>query len=345
MNPRYRSTIILIGAVALCLLAACRGDAWEDKGHHIVNGAAIDALPAPLRAFYQQRRDYVVAHSVDPDNDKRKDRGRKLRGEPLEGPRHYIDLDRYGPPPFSALPENYQAAVSKFGQSTVDANGTVPWRIEEVYHNLVDAFRQKDGDAILRHSAWLGHYVADAHVPFHATENYDGQLSGQPKVHAYFEAALLTLIDPAEIRPAPARRITRPPHTLAFEWLRESYADVKPLLAADAANGGMRGPESRHLEGFARAARPIAIDRLTKAASRLASLWYSAWLDARRPDLSEIPSSPAPNPRRVAAKRVVVSSGTDLHFNGGSRYVPCRRAICARACAVIRVFSSMSSSR
>jgi hypothetical protein len=285
MRHRFLPTVTLVCALAVWALAAAPGAAWQDKGHQIVNGAAIDALPSPLRAFYQQHRAYVVEHSVDPDIDKRKDRERKLRGEPLEGPRHFIDLDRYGPPPFKALPEQYETAVARFGKSIVDQNGTVPWRIEEVYNNLVAAFKRRDDEAILQHSAWLGHYVADAHVPFHATENYDGQLTGQPKVHAYFEATLLTLLEPTEIHPAPARRIARAPHALAFEWLRESYRDVKPLLEADAVHGGTKGPDSRDLEGFAKTAKPIAVDRLTKASSRLSSLWYSAWLEAGRPDL------------------------------------------------------------
>ncbi len=285
MRRRSQPTVILTWTIASFLLAAPPGWTWEDKGHQIVNGGAVDALPAPLKAFYQQHRDYLVQHSVDPDIDKRQDRARKLRGEPLEGPRHFIDLDRYGPPPFTALPHDYEAAIEKFGKSTVDQNGTVPWRIEEVYRELVAAFRQKDADAILRHSAWLGHYVGDTHVPFHATENYDGQLSGQPKVHAYFEATLLTLVDPGEIHPATARRIDRPPHDLAFNWLRESYRDVQLLLDADAAHGGKQGPEARDLSGFAVIAKPIAIDRLAMAASRLSSLWYSAWVEGGRPTL------------------------------------------------------------
>jgi hypothetical protein len=285
MPPRSHQIGIMILILAGWVLSAAPGAAWQDKGHQIVNGVAVDALPAPLRAFYQQHRDYVVEHSIDPDTDKRKDRERKLRGEPLEGPRHFIDLDHYGPPPFSALPHEYDAAVEKYGKATVDQIGTVPWRIEEVYQELVSAFRQKDTDAILHHSAWLGHYVGDAHVPFHATENYDGQLTGQPKIHAYFEAELLTLIDPKAIHPEPARQTHQPPHELAFAWLQESYADVKPLLDADAAHGGKNGPEGRDLAGFAQTARPIAVDRLTKAASRLASLWYSAWLEAGRPGL------------------------------------------------------------
>lgn len=294
MTHRVYGLLSLICAVALSAGAAPRAAAWEDKGHQIVNGAAVDAVPAPLRAFYQQHRVYLVEHSVDPDLDKRQDRARKQRGEALEGPRHFIDLDRYGPLPFSALPEEYAAAVEKYGKSTVDQNGTVPWRIEEMYRALVTSFRLKDPDAILHDSAWLGHYVGDAHVPFHTTENYDGQLTGQSKVHAYFEATLLTLIDPSEIHPAPAVRVRQAPHRLAFTWLRESYRDVQPLLEDDAAHGGKQGPESRDLAGFARAAKPIAVERLTTAASRLASLWYSAWVEAGRPDLRTLAvTSPA----------------------------------------------------
>ena len=39
-------------------------------------------------------------------------------------------------------------------------------------------------------SAVLAHYVADAHVPFHAVVNYDGQLTGQRGIHSRFESEL-----------------------------------------------------------------------------------------------------------------------------------------------------------
>ena len=33
-------------------------------------------------------------------------------------------------------------------------------------------------EAILRISGELGHYISDAHVPFHTTHNYNGRRSG-----------------------------------------------------------------------------------------------------------------------------------------------------------------------
>ena len=72
-------------------------------------------------------------------------------------------------------------------------NGTLPWRTEEIYKKLVEAFQQKAGysrDNIKFFSAIIAHYVGDAHVPFHAALNYDGQLTQQWGIHARFESEL-----------------------------------------------------------------------------------------------------------------------------------------------------------
>ena len=52
------------------------------------------------------------------------------------------------------------------------------------------AFIEKDSDKILKYSADLGHYIADAYVPLHTTENYNGQLTGQKGIHAFWESRL-----------------------------------------------------------------------------------------------------------------------------------------------------------
>ncbi|MGY0038159.1 hypothetical protein [Pedobacter sp. NJ-S-72] len=55
---------------------------------------------------------------------------------------------------------------------------------------MVNAFKIRDSLKILIHSAYLGHYLADAHVPLHTTENHNGQLSNQPGIHAFWESRL-----------------------------------------------------------------------------------------------------------------------------------------------------------
>ncbi|WPU95491.1 hypothetical protein SNE25_08140 [Mucilaginibacter sabulilitoris] len=52
------------------------------------------------------------------------------------------------------------------------------------------AFKTHDTTAILNTSANLGHYIADAHVPLHLTENYNGQLTGQTGIHTLWESRI-----------------------------------------------------------------------------------------------------------------------------------------------------------
>ncbi len=269
---------------------------WGAKGHRTTNEIAISALPKEIRDFYSFHLEEIVEHAMDADKAKQTDSREK--------PRHFIDIDIYGVFPFDELPEDYAAAVQKFGEATVVGRGIVPWQIEKTYNQLVKAFSEGSLVEVLKHSAWLGHYVGDAHVPFHTTANHDGQLTGQKGLHSYFETALLNQhVPPSEVKPAPGQPIKVAPHKLAFQWVRESYQFLQPLLDADAANGGKK--KKRNLAGFAKVAKPIAIDRLAKGSSRAASLWYSAWIEAGRPSLADLSEAieaprmpPLPSARR-----------------------------------------------
>jgi subtilisin family serine protease len=252
---------------------------WGERGHEFTNELAISAVPGELQNFYRIHLNDIVQHAMDADKAKQSD--------PAERPRHFIDIDLYGGFPFADLPEEFDAAVAKFGEQTILGRGIVPWQIERTYDELVASFREINREKVLRHSAWLGHYVGDAHVPFHTTANHDGQLTGQKGLHSYFETRLLEKhVPPDEIKPATGQQISERPHKLAFRWVRESYTFVQPLLDADAANGGKEN--RRNLAGFAEVAKPIAVDRLTKGCSRVAGLWFSAWIEAQKPSLSDL---------------------------------------------------------
>lgn len=88
------------------------------------------------------------------------------------------------------MPRKWNDAVEKYSEDTLLAYGIVTWHIQTVYNRLVKAFENHDVDCILKNSADLGHYVSDAHVPLHTTENYNGQLTGQKGIHAFWESRL-----------------------------------------------------------------------------------------------------------------------------------------------------------
>ena len=178
-------------AVVVGLIGTVPAGAWGGGGHRLILDRAIALLPPELRAAFDAERAMLLAHASDPDL-------WRIAGFDDEAPRHFLDMDAYGPPPFSALPRDLGAAIERFGPETVTKNGLLPWRAAEMRGRLLRAFeahksgqRYGLGNAVYL-TAVLAHYVADAHQPFHAVLNYDGQLTNQHGIHARFEDELPT---------------------------------------------------------------------------------------------------------------------------------------------------------
>ena len=91
---------------------------WGWQGHRYINEHAIDYLPSEM-SFFQDHRNYIRDHSVDPDSD------------PLPGYYHYIDIDYY--PEFFAgtLPHSMDSLIALYNLNIIQTNGTIPWVIEE----------------------------------------------------------------------------------------------------------------------------------------------------------------------------------------------------------------------
>jgi len=161
---------------------------WGFHAHKLINRMAVFTLPPEMISFYKKNIEYITEHAVDPDK-----RRYSVEGE---ASRHYIDIDHYSKEhPFEVMPRKWNDAVKKYSEDTLLAYGIVPWQVHRTFFKLRNAFRDEDIDRILKYSADIGHYVADTHVPLHTTENYNGQLTGQIGIHAFWESRLPELFD------------------------------------------------------------------------------------------------------------------------------------------------------
>ncbi|KXK39814.1 MAG: hypothetical protein J5I52_06070 [Saprospiraceae bacterium] len=68
--------------------------------------------------------------------------------------------------------------------------GIVPYHLETMMSRLTYAFENKDMPTVLRTATEFGHYIADAHVPLHTSYNYNGQLTNQDGIHAFWESRI-----------------------------------------------------------------------------------------------------------------------------------------------------------
>lgn len=273
--------ILLFGEVAL---------AWGFWAHRRINRLAVFALPETLFAFYRPHIEYLTRAATKPD---------ERRGLfPEEAPRHYIDLDQYPP----EVPHTWAEAVDQLGEDSLRQHGLLPWHLEKVFWELVEAFRQRATPRILKLSAEIGHYLGDAHVPLHTTANYNGQLTGQHGVHALWESFLPEQYGESYDYWVGSARLWRAPRDSFWHIIYESHRLVPLVLEAEREATQMVGEGRKftyrtrgqqtvrtYSEAFLAAYHAqlggMVEQRLRQAIYRLACVWYSAWHKAGHPPL------------------------------------------------------------
>jgi len=299
MNP-VRRVLAVVGLLALAAMPT-GVSAWGYEAHKTIMDKAIALLPQDIRPLFEQNRTTLVEHVIDPDL------WQTAGFDNAESPNHFLDLDwdGYGKYPFDGLPRDYAAAVAKFGKDRIEKNGTVPWRVEEMFGNLRRAFESYERRGpfgrfdVLFYSAWLTHYVSDAHVPFHAVVNYDGQLTGQPGLHARFEAFLFERYrDQWTIAPKPIAPV-RTPRDFIFDTVIAGTQLVPPILKSDLEAIGTREEyDDAYYAAFFKANRAVLERRLNEAIAASAAMIAGAWEAAGKPAVPINPKVPPQRRRR-----------------------------------------------
>jgi hypothetical protein len=282
----------IVAALLVLLLALAPSQptsAWGFEAHRFIVDRSIDLLPPEIRPFFEKYRVAVVEHAIDPDL------WRTVEWDAVEGPRHFLDIDHYGPYPFTALPRDYDEAVKKYGADVIKQYGHLPWRTQEIYGKLVQAFAQKQTysrENIKLFSSVVAHYLSDAHVPFHATINHDGQLTGQWGIHSRFELELFERYrDKLTLAPKPVVKVANV-RDFTFDSLASSFTYVNRILETDkAAAAGREVYDDAYYTMMFEKLRPVLEARLNESITAVASVITTAWEEAGKLPL------PADQPR------------------------------------------------
>nr|WP_237488101.1 zinc dependent phospholipase C family protein [Hufsiella ginkgonis] len=255
---------------------------------------AVFTLPSALMGFYKNNIDFITEHAVDPD--------KRRYTDSLEAPRHYLDADHYGTAPFDSIPQKWADAVKKYGEKELMGYGTVPWEIQRKYYALVKAFSEGDTSRILKVSSDIGHYIADAHVPLHTTENYNGQMTGQTGIHAFWESRLPELFaDEYDYYVGRAHYIQDPlkeafkilKHTFGYKdsvlvieaRLSKSFPTDRKYTFVERSGKITRQYSTAYSRAFHNALNGMVEEQMRASILHVGSFWYSAWVDAGQPDL------------------------------------------------------------
>ncbi|HAV26153.1 MAG TPA: S1/P1 Nuclease [Bacteroidetes bacterium] len=287
MPVRYLFAFVL----SVCFLAS---NPWGFYAHKEINYLACFTLPPEMFGFYKTNISTIQELAVRADQ--------RRYAIDAEAPRHYIDLDHYEQiVPIDTVPMYWDSAVAKFGEETLQSYGIVPWHILKVKSWLTYAMKDRDYERIIKLSADLGHYIADAHVPLHTTENYNGQMTDQKGIHGLWESRLpeifATDYDYFTVR---AEYIDHPMQAV-WAAVSESFAakdsvldlerELTLLMPNTKYSFETRGTTTVKVysKEFSTAYH-IALNnmverRMKKAIYMVGSMWYTAWVDAGEPSL------------------------------------------------------------
>lgn len=184
--------------------------------------------------------------------------------------------------------------------------GVLPYFLEEYYLRLVRSMDALDLESILKISADIGHYLGDAHVPLHTTENYNGQLSDQVGIHAFWESRLPELFaqDEYDFFVGKAEYIddkqsyfwniiidshSELDKVLAIEQeLKEIYPSDQQLCFDERSTYTIWTQCPEFSEEYHIRLDGMVEQRMRASIEAIGDVWYSAWIDAGQPDLEKI---------------------------------------------------------
>ncbi|MBD1394852.1 zinc dependent phospholipase C family protein [Mucilaginibacter glaciei] len=288
-----RSILILLTGIVIITFCS----SWGFFAHYRIHRLAVFTLPKAIAGFYKSNIEFITEHAVSAD--------KKRYVDSTEAPHHFLDADHYGKQPFRDIPQHWIDAAAKYSSDTLNKYGTVPWAITSNYYWLVKAFKAHDTTAILTLSANLGHYVSDAHVPLHLTQNYDGQLTNQTGLHALWESRLPELFSNNYNYNVGKARYIASPLAEAFRICRSSYKSVDTVLRfermlnkqfTDSTKYAMEQRGNRKVKVYSvaysraynRMLKGMVQRRMRSSILSVGSFWFSAWVDAGQPDMNKL---------------------------------------------------------
>lgn len=295
-----------IALLSICILFS----SWGFYAHKKINETAVFLLPSELSAFYKKNIKAITEKAIDPD--------KRCYIDSLEPNRHYIDLNEIDEN-IDSIPIHWTKAKEKYSERKLLAQGIIPWQIWRTYQNLVKAFSAKDIDKIIRYSADLGHYIADAHVPLHTTSNYNGQQTNQIGIHAFWETRLPEMfasqyrlvIGPSVYIDDPleeAWKIVKSSNQLVDsvltieKKLSQTFNESEIKSYIERNNQLVLTYSDNYATAYHNALNGMVERRFKSSVQMVSSMWYSAWVDAGQPNLNKISHSTTEDEDQTSVK-------------------------------------------
>jgi len=298
--------------VAILITAVIFFSGWGFLVHRTVHQLAVYELPGSMQPFFYKNMNYLVDNAARPYLRRNQDS--------TEAPKHFIDLEAFGDSAAWKMPLTWDEAVKMYTRDSLLKYGYVPYHIITMKKELTEAFRSGNKDSILFYSTDMAHYIGDANVPLHTSLNYDGQLTDQKGLHSLWESMVPEIeIEQYNLHSSHKAQYLSDPERAIWDCIRRSHPLLTDVFGKETEATKeftdstkfrvqmRRGREVRsYTTDFAKAYSKLLgktiNEQLLNSANLIADFWYTAWVDAGKPDLSSLLSQPFEKKDKKALK-------------------------------------------
>ena len=304
---------------------------WGVRGHRSANRAAVDTLPGDDLAFLRKHRDWIGETGPLPDSWRgNSEPHSKLFEDPNHGwfKEQFAFMKQIPRSRYEFVLRLYDEHLRIKGKDPEAAKlmnvrwtGTLPYAAIENYDRMksaMRAYRAASAESPTRQflaqdiaffMGWMGHYTADGAMPLHNSIHHDGWQGENPKnytrsgsIHARFETQFVDLIQITEadlmsqIGPA---QVLADPFQAILNHLDDASTKVESLYQLDL--------EKAFEAKDSKVGKDLVVRQLSKAATLLRDLTYTAWVESGKPAARGAggnptsPTNPLYNPETVRA--------------------------------------------
>jgi hypothetical protein len=246
---------------------------WGPEGHREIGEKAIESLRDPLKDFFEDREDTLYELLDD--------------AAQSQEAAHFF-LERYDEFPFYDVPATRELALRRFSEEQIAENGDALWRLLEAYDDLVQVFEEADWDLVLERACDVAWLVGEVGVPPNTSAAGDGQATQQDGLARRFDTQLIEIFaDKLRVRNSAGVYLDRP-HEFIRSLPLKAYIWVDNIAFIDAmSRRGVAGYDRYYMDGMWNELGGLVGALMTDAARDTASLWYTAWVEAGRPEVPE----------------------------------------------------------
>jgi len=331
-----KSKCFVVMASLVAVLMSETSYAWGERGHDLITRVAVQHLrelsddnDRLMRPFLL--RDHMLGHLSNTPDIVWRANYMSDEARAANAPTHYINLEKVitGVKKWNDFPRDFREyrALCESKDRTTDDVGTAPWRVLQLYKLVVreltsldqkpDDLKEDHINRALTYAGLMAHFVGDLANPHHTTANYDGQLTGNKGLHAYFESQVVAELSfelPKKILAQAGKRrlwlteysarerddINNDPQKLVWALVADSHRQVEHLTKLDNRYSIVKKSATdtddsdlavrKSAEKTAKHYEKFAVQRLAIGADALAKLWQLAWNDAGSPNMSDFRS-------------------------------------------------------